>query len=196
VSSSTGWVSLIVTTLAGGVVGSLVTTYATQSRARLDARNALREEVRKTEALKPRTPGMGNAGHAALRAQLAVVERAAQMAGVPRSFAELYREALLFGWVLNTTRDPQAPPEDDAPRVVYGRVGHSAAGLLLSCAWHPWRARLWGWYQVRRFGFVLRGVRPDYAPLEFEAKQRVKGQMKRFAKDGKASVRAARRRGL
>jgi hypothetical protein len=83
------WVTLIFTTLGAGAVGSIITTYGSQTRerraARAQARDCLRRAVNLARTLNPL--------HADITAALDELDTSAMIAGLPRGLVDLHREA-------------------------------------------------------------------------------------------------------
>lgn len=173
----TAWATLAFTTLGGGAVGSIVTTYASQSRERRRARADAREAIRKADCLAadpPRSP------HNDFIAALDNLETAAMLAGLPRALTELHREACEWHWVLAINHwrltQPQSPgvpsyeegtgnDHQGIEALICWRTAHQAASLLAAATWHPWVSAPYRWYQTRRLTRVLRTVMPRSAEL-------------------------------
>lgn len=173
----TAWATLAFTTLGGGVVGSIVTTYASQSRERRRARADAREAIRKADRLATDPP---RTVHNDFIAALDNLETAAMLAGLPRALTELHREACerhwefaINHWRFTHTQSPGVLPCEEGTgndpqgteALTCRRTAHQAASLLVAATWHPWVSAPYRWYQTRRLTRVLRTAMPRSAEL-------------------------------
>jgi hypothetical protein len=85
----TGWAPIILTALGSGALGSIITTYGTQTRERRQARAQAREAIRQVQNLTVPVPT-----HEQLTTALDNLETSAMLARLPRRLTGLNREAL------------------------------------------------------------------------------------------------------
>ncbi len=126
------WVTLILTTLGAGAIGSIITTFGSQARDRRDAR----KEVLIRVAEADRISGQAPSDRAAIRSAARAVASTAMLAGVPVHVVDTYLLAY------DAVRDPQltwAPqrlsPQD--PACVGIHIYREAVELLTNVLWHP-----------------------------------------------------------
>jgi hypothetical protein len=113
---------LVVTGLGGGAVGTIITTYGTQTYQRREARAAGRETLRYAEDL-----AYVQSEHKDIKATLARLETSAMLAGLPRKLTELHREGRMRHWVLTmvpVTGDQEAITQHKSDQIVNGSVAH------------------------------------------------------------------------
>lgn len=84
-STVTGWFPLVLTTFFGGVVGSLITTYGSQTGERRDARSQVRAALYRTGTLVNHSDNEGQ-----LSQGLDEFEITAILAGLPKGWVQLY----------------------------------------------------------------------------------------------------------
>lgn len=87
-STVTGWFPLVLTTFFGGAVGSLVTTYGSQTGERRKARSQVRTELHHTSSI-----GFHKQNKAQLVESLNNFEITAMLAGLPEMGATLYNDS-------------------------------------------------------------------------------------------------------
>jgi hypothetical protein len=170
-----------------GVGASLITAYATQARERRDARAHARDAIRRAEnvarTLRP--------DHQAITGALDDLEIRAMIARLPRALVDLYREARIRRWAKWAT----TPPGDDAPlrdpeAVMCNAVGHQAAKLLVTAAWHPWRAAPWCWYRTRRLQRVLDAGMPVRAQLDRDGRAALRHRERQVVRNRRKARRS------
>jgi hypothetical protein len=165
-----GWLPLILTTLGGGVIGSLITTYGTQTRDRRAARADVRTRLVHAENLArlPEPP------HAQLTAAIEAVENAALIAKVPRYIVTLYRDTRTLAYATRLSTPPDQRRQEDSPNVVSGRVAHQATILLATTLWHPWLSALIRWHRARQLRRVLTGGMPTRANFQRDTRHNLR----------------------
>ena len=188
----TNWVALIFTTLGAGAVGALITTYGTQTRARLQARATAREAIRQAENLGKTPPTVA---YQAITAALDNLEISAMIAGLPRPLTELYRETRMRHWVLASGSlhpdialidgDVGSTDGEGTELITCLRVAHQAAQLLTAATWHPWRSTPRRWYRTRRLHAVLDAGMPVRAQLEHDARANLRRWERQTIRDAK-----------
>jgi hypothetical protein len=176
------WLLLILTSLASGLVGSIITTYGPGARERRRARADAREAIRKADRLAADPP---NVSLPSFTAALDDLETAAMIARLSRALTELHREACELYWTLAIEKwrlaAKQRPPGSLLSEIGYKgprelecwQVAHQAADLLAFATWHPYVSIPYRMYRTRHLIRVLRSIRTTQS---FTAKPPVKGQ--------------------
>lgn len=85
----TDWVPIVLTALGSGALGSIITTYGTQTRERRQARAQAREAIRQVQKLMFQVPT-----HEQLTAALDNLETSAILARLPKRLTGLNSAAL------------------------------------------------------------------------------------------------------
>lgn len=99
--ATTDWLPIVFTTLGGGAVGAVVTTFGGQARARRKARAKILKHLRKLEATRSAAFEHFDDGEFGLDPELiADLETRCMLAGVP---------ALQFGLTVSPMRPPAWP---------------------------------------------------------------------------------------
>lgn len=181
---------LILTGLGGGVVGSVITTYGTQTRQRREARSAAREAIRYAEDLFLHQPE-----HRDITAALARLENSAMLVGLPRRLTELHREARMRFWVIRTvpvTGDPEAISQHQSEGLVSGRVSAQAAKLLVGATWHPWAGAIYRWHRTRKLAQLLDAGMPVRAQLDRERRS----DLRKWERDTIRQAKKAQENGM
>jgi hypothetical protein len=141
------WLVLVLTSLASGLVGSIITTYGPGARERRRARADAREAIREADRLAADPP---NVSSPSFTAALDDLETAAMIARLSRALTEFHREACELYWTLAIEKwrlaAEQRPPgsplsgsEYKGPRELEcWQVAHQAADLLAFATWHPY----------------------------------------------------------
>jgi hypothetical protein len=151
----TDWVPILLTGVASGVIGSVITTYGSQARERRDAR----KEVLARLAEADRTAGQVAVDRAAVLDAGRAVGTAALLAGVPRHLIDTYLLAydavrddrLKWGTPRITSNDPMS---------VGIHLYREATELLTVVLWHPLLTLPVRRYRSRRIRRFLAGVLP------------------------------------
>lgn len=183
----TDWAPIILTALGSGALGSIITTYGTQTRERRQARTQARDAIRRVENLTFPVP---------TREQLATalddLETSAMLARLPKKLTSLNREALY------TRRDSMAsvaelgPPDAPGPATYDSGIAFASqhiAGetlrLLVDATWHPILGAPYRWWRTRQLYRVM-DTRPRPGPRsrdkrrwERETIRKAKREMKR-----------------
>jgi len=185
-STTPDWL-LIVTGLGAGVVGSVITTYGTQTRERRQARAQSREAIRQVQNLIVSQPT-----YEQLTAALDKLETSAMLAGLPRNLTGLNREALYILSEL-TAADAQPPPDDVETANVFSDMAFAAdhiaaetVQLLTDATWHPALSAPHRWYRTRQLSRLM-DTRPGRLGSNPRVNRRGKRQWER------ETIRKARR---
>ena len=172
------WLAIIFTTLGGGAVGSIVTTYGTQTRERRAARAKARDSLRRVQRAARPQPGLlppvANAGHSALLAALDDLDTNAMLAGLPSGLVTLYREATVRYWVKVVTAGTFSEMIADDQTLVAGRVMHQSAALLATATWQPWRSAPYRAWRTRRLRQVMQAGMPGRTALDLQSKHNLR----------------------
>ena len=150
-STVTGWIPLVLTTFFGGAVGSLVTTYGSQTGERRNARSRVRAEIHRTSSV------VRKQNEAQLSESLNDFEITAMLAGLPEGWVQLYISVLDSLWKilqLESAEGPQSP----GMRKIMEFLTRELTSILGDATWHPWRTRLRRWYSVRRYGQLYMAI--------------------------------------
>jgi hypothetical protein len=144
-SDPSGWLPLILSTFGGGVVGSLLTTYTSQTHERRSARVQVRVCLGKVYAAS-RDPQ--------LKELIEAVEelyQAGMIAGLPEELLQLHGKVkLLYRIHKGAPGDYQLGEAERVSPLV--EFLHTRTNRLLNAATrHPWRTRLYSWYLIRRY---------------------------------------------
>jgi hypothetical protein len=156
-SSPVGWLPLVFTTLGGGVVGSLITTYGSQARDRRAARCEAMASIQCFELARGRKtpPEIFECDNDSL----IEVETRCLLAGIPRYLVDLYKMLNQAPSQLRKTSDSDSDIDEEEALgilVTHEAITH-AAGLLASAIWHPWLtapSRRWRAWRLRRLVFI------------------------------------------
>jgi hypothetical protein len=134
-----GWLPLVLTTFGGGVVGSAITTYGAQGRARRKARSRAMIALEHIEATRlARTVGEAFAYD---RQAFAELEARCMMAGVPRQ--PVY-------WYKALSEGAAGKDMDLGPIVASVRLIGYPGQLIYQALWHPYLSKLRRPFQLRR----------------------------------------------
>jgi hypothetical protein len=196
-----GWAPLLLTTLGGGVLGSVVATYGAQARDRRQARAQAREAMRRAE--KVAMTGTGEE----LDAALEDLETSAMLARLPKNLIDLYSEARRYAAHFSRTIDigdiNKTKPEEIAEetkrqmvdeakrqmaRMTSANIAGEAARLFASATWHPWYGAPRRWHRVRRLRFALAGNGPQFR-IAPEAKRMLRQWEREDIRRGKRFLR-------
>jgi hypothetical protein len=179
-SSAPDWL-LILTGLGSGVIGSVVTTYGTQTKERREARAQARDALRDVEdigfARKPSTaPSVSRRRQKdpqELETALGKFETSAMLARLPRSLIELHSEARRRRLASDIARASGTAPDDRGlEERASGYVADQAAQLLVSVSWHPWTSRIYRWPRTRKLRRRLDAAKPpDVRQKEADRKE-------------------------
>lgn len=126
------WVLVLVASLGGGAVGSVITTYGSQARERRDAR----KEALARLADADRVAGQASSDRAAILDAGRAVGPAAHLAGVPMYVVDTY--LLAYDAARNDElkwSPPRIAPHD--PPSVGVHLYREATELLTKTLWHP-----------------------------------------------------------
>jgi hypothetical protein len=185
-STTPDWL-LIVTGLGAGVVGSVITTYGTQTRERRQARAQSREAIRQVQNLIVSPPT-----YEQLTAALDNLETSAMLAGLPKNLTGLNREALYILREL-TAPDAQPPPDDVETANVISDAAFAAdhiaaetVQLLTDATWHPVLSAPRQWYRTRQLSRLM-DIRPGRLGFNPRVQRRGKRRWER------ETIRKARR---
>ena len=166
-SAGTDWPSLLLTTLGGGVIGSVVTLFGSQTRERRQARAEARKAITRAEKVALHGP------EEEFEPALEDLETTAMLAAFPRFLTDLYRKGredhLYYAhqqkeaerMSKNNKSDEKSiqPSEWLARSTSAGRIATEAARLFVNATWHPWAGALHRWYRARKLRQVLNGLR-------------------------------------
>jgi hypothetical protein len=202
-STPTDWVTLALTTLGGGAVGSIVTTYTSQTRERRQARSDAREAI--TRAEKVAFLRNEDAFHDALE----TLETKAMLAGMPRHLTTLYRKAresqLYYearsGVIGKRGKEHVEEEISEANKWLTGGmlaagVATEAVQLFINATWHPWHAAPWRWYRARKLGLMLEGTAPVRIVASPEFRRITKSRRRELIKEGKRARKERRLSGM
>jgi hypothetical protein len=149
------WLTLVLTTLSAGAIGSIITTYGSQARERRDAR----KEALARLADADRAAGQPSSDRKAIVDAGRAVGTAALLAGVPMYIADTYLLAY------DTSRDdrfkwapPRISPHDPASVGIH--IYREATELLTKVLWHPLLTLPMRRYRSRRLRRFITGVLP------------------------------------
>jgi hypothetical protein len=157
-STATDWITLLLTTLGGGAVGSVVTTYGAQTRERRQARAEARGAVKIAEK------AVSIEDDEELEAALEDLATKAMLAGLPRFLVDLYSESKRsYIWGLRQGRKETDKENMDAwltTAMDCRRVADETARLFVDATWHPWLGFVYRRYRARKLRFMLKGTSP------------------------------------
>jgi hypothetical protein len=191
-SAPTDWVTLVLTTLGGGAVGSIVATYTGQTRERRQARSEAREAIMRAEkvASPASTDAFGDA--------LETLETKAMLASMPRHLTTLYRKArehqLQYqarSWVIGKGGEGYTEEEiSEANKWLTGgmiaaSVATEAVRLFINATLHPWYAAPWRWYRARKLELMLEGAAPVRVVASPEFRRITQSRRRELIKEGK-----------
>lgn len=153
----TAWATLLLTTLGGGAVGSLITTYAAQSTDRRAARAKARTDLTKAENLAKAR----NATHEQITTAMDDLEISAMIARLPRALVDLHRNARVRLWATRQAAPPgQDPRLTDPASIAAINVGIETGQLLSAAMWHPWLTAPYRWHRIRRLTRLFAAAMP------------------------------------
>ena len=160
-SATPDWI-LVVTGLAAGVIGSVITTYGAQTRERREIRVHARDDLQTVENLATDP----NTTKEEMAAALNKLEASAMIAGLPETLTAVYRGARWKYWEQFREKPShfaliaQPTTDNDVEWTTTASVAWQAAQLLAAATWHPRRGALYRLYRARRLTRLLRaGVR-------------------------------------
>ncbi len=153
----TDWAPIIVTALASGGLGSVVTPYGTQTRERRQARAEAREAIRRVQELLYPLP---NREH--LSAALDNLETSVMLAGLPKNLTGLNREALYIRQEILASVAEERPVDDDTSFAVE-HIADETLRLLIDATWHPILGAPYRWSRTRQLARVM-DTRPRPGP--------------------------------
>jgi hypothetical protein len=177
--SDVNWVLTILASVFSGVVGALVTTYATQAKDRRGARAEVRGCLRRVEQLA-RHIDTSQDYHARLVSALDELEGAMLVAGLPYYLATFYSEVRLLTYATQMTEPAEVRRRPDSRHLVSSRVTHQTASLLARVVWHPWLTAPTRRLRVRRLKRVLDHGIPSRARMLLEARQNLRDWEKKL----------------
>jgi cytochrome bd-type quinol oxidase subunit 2 len=151
-STVTGWFPLVLTTLFGGAVGSLVTTYGSQTGERRNARSRVRTELHRISSVSFRKQNEDQ-----LTESLNDFEITAMLAGLPEGWVQLYTSTLGSLWLTLQAEGAEAQEIQEWRKIIQFLTRELTA-ILADATWHPWRTRLRRWHLVRRYGQVYAAI--------------------------------------
>jgi len=190
-SAATDWVTLLFTTLGGGVVGSIVATYGSQTRERRQARAEAREAIKRAE--KAAVHGTYEDFDAALED----LETRAMLAGLPRFVMNLYRKARTAQrYYHRCYEEAEKEIEENASKrnkadmwlagsIGAARIAVQTTRLLVNATWHPWYGAPLRWYQARKLDLMLEGNGPFSAPANPESRSIARNCKRELIRRGK-----------
>jgi hypothetical protein len=163
-SGPTGWLPLIITTLGAGAIGSMITTYGTQGRQRLDARSnamACLERIEANRGLDPIAQGLQYNPEA-----FAELHMKCLVAGVPRHLVRTYERVSELSADLPKHPDAKA----DRARYLMAALLTERAGVLIRDAlWHPLLSRTHRRRRVQKIRRIASELLPDWQnPLDLD----------------------------
>jgi hypothetical protein len=129
-SGASGWLPLVFTTLGGGVVGSSITTYGAQGRARRQARSRAMTALEHIEAARLARPA--GEGFAYDRQAFAELEARCMMAGVPRR--PVY-------WYKSLSEAAAGKDMDLGPIMATIHLIGYPGQLIYQALWHPYLSK-------------------------------------------------------
>ncbi len=161
----TDWAPIILTALGSGALGSIITTYGTQTRERRQARAPAREAIRQVQNLTFPVPT-----HEQLTAALDNLETSVMLARLPKRLTGLNREALYIRRdVMASVAEADSPdnPESANSRSDMAFASDHIAGetlqLLIDATWHPALGVPYRWWRTRQLARVM-DTRPRPGP--------------------------------
>jgi hypothetical protein len=183
----TDWAPIILTALGSGALGSIITTYGTQTRERRQARTQARDAIRRVQNLTFPVPSREQ-----LTTGLDNLETSAMLARLPKKLTSLNREALYIRRDSMASVAKAEPP--DAPEFatyesdIAFASEHIAAEtlqLLVDATWHPILGAPYRWWRNRQLSRVM-ATHPRPGPRsrdkrrwERETIRKAKREMKR-----------------
>ena len=159
------WAPIILTAVGSGALGSIITTYGTQTRERRQARAQAREAIRQVQSLTVPVPT-----YEQLTAALDNLETSAMLAGLPEKLTALNREALYIRREVMANVNEPSPPDDpdfaNSRSDIAFAVDHIAGEtlhLLVDATWHPILSAPYRWWRTRQLARVM-DTRPRPGP--------------------------------
>lgn len=142
--AATGWLPIIFTTLVGGVVGAVVTTFGGQARARRKARAKILKHLRQLEVARSAAFECFDDGEFRLDPELiADLETRCMLAGVPRFAVRTYRLAYESARMASTSATEETWVNGrPSLRALSGSLMEEAAKHVAATVWHPWLSGL------------------------------------------------------
>jgi len=153
----TDWALIILTAVGSGALGSIVTTYGTQTRERRQARTQVREALRQVQNLMRHVPT-----YEQLTAALDNLETSAMLARLPKELTGLNRDALhMLREHLASVAEPHPP---DGPELADARsdiaflsdhIAGETIHLFIDATWHPILSAPRRWWRTRQLSRVM-----------------------------------------
>jgi hypothetical protein len=159
----TDWVPIILTAVISGSLGSVITTYGTQTGERRKARAEAREAIRQVQALIYPVPSREQ-----LAAALDNLDTRAMLAGLPEKLTALNRDAQFWQrgiFESVESGDPYIATANDVSFAVH-HVAAETTRLLIDATWHPVLGRPRRWWLTRRLSRVMDTPRPGPRPRD------------------------------
>jgi hypothetical protein len=191
----TNWAPIILTALGSGALGSIITTYGTQTRERRQARTQARDAIRRVQNLTFPVP---------TREQLTVgldnLETSAMLARLPKKLTSLNREALYIrrdSMASVSETEPSAAPQvsayDSDLAFASDHIAAETLRLLIDATWHPILGAPYRWWRTRQLARVM-ATHPRPGPRsrdkrrwERETIRKAKREMKRRRQSSRLS---------
>jgi hypothetical protein len=143
------WVTIVLTGLGSGVVGSVITTYGSQIRERRQARTQAREGIRNIQQIL-----YGTSTQEELIVVLDGFETIAMLAGLPERLTRINRDAVL------AYRASVSAHASDGEFLNH-HIATETVRLLIDATWHPALKAPYRWWRTRRLYRVMHtGPRP------------------------------------
>lgn len=174
--ATTDWLLVVFTTLGGGTVGAVVTTFGGQARARRKARAKILKHLYQVEVARNAAFEHFNDGEFCLDSELiSDLETRCMLAGVPRFAVRTYRLAYESAhMVSNSGIEETWVNGRPSMRALTGSLMDEAAKHLAAAVWHPWLS----WFTVQGECAYLRETIelafPDLSELDDWSKQTIK----------------------
>ena len=188
----TDWATIILTALGSSVLGSIITTYGTQTRERRQARAQAREAIRQVQDLTFPVPT-----HEQLSAALGNLETNAMLAGLPKKLTGLNREALYIRRdFLARAAEPGpssgsvlANPDTDM-EFASDHIAAETLQLLVDTTWHPILSAPHRWWRTRQLSRVM-DTRPRPGPRPRDKRRWERETIRKAKRERKRRRRAS-----
>jgi hypothetical protein len=161
---------IVATSVASGVLGSIVTTYGTQAKERRTVRTEVRTCFQRVEQLT-RHKDVSQQYYALLLASLDDLEGAMLAAGMPYYIAAFYRKVQLLAYATYFTTPPGERDKPTAHWLIAVRVAHRTATILVNAIWHPLLSAPTRRLRVRRLRRILDNGMPERTRMHVENQQ-------------------------
>jgi len=189
----TDWPPIILTAIGSGAVGSIITTYGTQTRERRQARAQAREAIRQVQNSAYPVPTQEQ-----LTATLDNLETSAMLAGLPKNLIAINREAIYIRRGVMESVATASPPDDPSLAASNSDLAFAAdhiAGetlqLLVDATWHPILSAPYRWWRTRHLARVM-DTRPRPGPRQRDKRRWERQHIRKAKRELKQRRRALR----